>query len=224
MLGVAIAFFATVLGTSPFVAPSVSGLVHYMDEHEGFFVAGFTALLFVATVLLWRATNRAIQTAEKTTLTIESAYVFAGIGGSGPILDLNTGRFVLSPKTNRPVVALSVSAVNHGRTAGLVSTIEWGVCLESKLPPISSELKYRKKVTVGWTMPPAGARAAQELRYAVMQVLTIKRAHVFYGRITFTDLVGKRRGISEFMHVFTPSGSVRVVERRDAYARTYFLD
>src|SRR5262249_21201152 len=51
MLGVAISAFTTVVGTSPFVAPSVSGIVDYVHKHEGFFVAIFTLLLVGATIL-----------------------------------------------------------------------------------------------------------------------------------------------------------------------------
>src|SRR4051794_7996264 len=103
-----------------------SRLVHLMEDHDKFVVAFFTLvlalatiLLFVATFMLWKATGRAIETAEKTTLTIEAAYVFAGIGGSGPIIDVETGLRWINPQTGSPVTLLSASAVNHGRTAGL---------------------------------------------------------------------------------------------------------
>ena len=43
-------------------APAAIG---YMDENEGFFVGLFTGLLFVATVLLWRATNALWDAGEK---------------------------------------------------------------------------------------------------------------------------------------------------------------
>jgi len=205
-----------------------SRLVHLIEDHDKFVVAFFTVvlaaatiLLFVATVMLWKVTGRAIETAEKTTLTIEAAYVFAGIGGSGPVIDARTGLRWVDPQSGKPVTMLSASAVNYGRTAGQISTIEWGVCLASKLPPVGSALAYRRKVDVGWTIAP-GKR--NELRLPIMAVSTLKRAHVFYGRVHFTDLVRRRRGISEFMHHLWPDGSFRAVEGRDAYAKTYFLD
>src|ERR1700719_2258457 len=43
----------------------IPATVGYMDENEGFFVGLFTGLLFVATVLLWRATNALWDASEK---------------------------------------------------------------------------------------------------------------------------------------------------------------
>jgi hypothetical protein len=43
----------------------VPAFVDYVDENEGFFVALFTGLLFIATILLWRATDAIWNAGEK---------------------------------------------------------------------------------------------------------------------------------------------------------------
>jgi hypothetical protein len=181
-----------------------------------------TAGLVGSTIALWKTTKTAIETAERTTLAVESAYVFAGIGGSGLIItDLRTGSMLLDQRTGKPIVVLSVSAVNYGRTAGLIPTIEWDLCPETKLPPIETKLTYRKRIPVDWTIAPG--REGQ-LQRQIKRVSILKRPHVFYGRVTFTDLLRKHRGTSEFMHLVSPNGAITPIEGRDASSRTYIED
>jgi hypothetical protein len=200
---------------------------HIFDKADAY-VALFTGFLFVSTVALWLSTRRlwkvteaSIRATERTTLAVEGAYVFAGVGGSGPIIDLNTGFAIIDQKTGRPIIVLSASAINYGRTAGLISTIEWDICPEEKLPPIGAALIYRKRIFVDWTIAP-GPRG--QLHRQIKRVSILKRPHVFYGRITFTDLLRKKRGFSEFMHLVSPNGAITPVEGRDASSRTYIED
>lgn len=89
----------------------VPAAISYMDENEGFFVGLFTGLLFVATILLWRATNalwaagerqidvtkdsvavakaaadaadRSARTAELALLAVEVPYLYPNIRSHG---------------------------------------------------------------------------------------------------------------------------------------------
>lgn len=54
------------------IAGFPAAIVGFMDENEGFFVGLFTALLFAATILLWRATN-ALWTAGERQIDVMSA-------------------------------------------------------------------------------------------------------------------------------------------------------
>ena len=117
--------------------------VHTFDKADAY-VALFTGFLFISTVGLWSSTRRlwkvtqaSIKATERTTLAVEGAYVFAGIGGSGLVIDMQTGLPWTNPKTGRQEIRLSASAVNYGRSAGLVSAIEWDICRESRLPPLA---------------------------------------------------------------------------------------
>src|SRR5262245_51215166 len=48
-----------------------------MDSHEGFFVGGFTFALVIATILLWRATNRLWEAAAQETLDMQESIQLA---------------------------------------------------------------------------------------------------------------------------------------------------
>jgi hypothetical protein len=48
------------------------GIVSLMDAHEGFFVGLFTFMLFIATALLWRATNDLWDAGERQLRTTRS--------------------------------------------------------------------------------------------------------------------------------------------------------
>jgi hypothetical protein len=48
-----------------------------MDSHEVFFVGTFTALLFAATVFLWRSTDKLWRAGENQTVVIQRAFVFS---------------------------------------------------------------------------------------------------------------------------------------------------
>src|SRR5215204_1940971 len=81
---------------------------------------------------------------------------------------------------------------------------------QKNCPMISSKATVASRNSLHWSCKPLirlrkilASRAPgkqNELRLPIMAVSTLKRAHVFYGRVHFTDLVRRRRGVSEFMH------------------------
>src|SRR5262249_9222545 len=86
--------------------------------------------------------------AERTTKTIETAYVFAGIGKMSSRTDEN-GKVIW--------VTFGPSPANYGKTPALISHIDWGICPESEIPP-DPVPNYPNRLFVGWTLRPEGHR------------------------------------------------------------------
>jgi hypothetical protein len=154
--------------------------------------------------------KRAVNTAEKTTLTIETAYIYAGLG-----ITIWRGH----PTTGKPfAVTLGASAVNYGQTPGMVSHVEWGICPENEMPPVGFAL-YPNKDFLGWTLRPRdGREQTLPLVTAIFGFSDIPQ--IFYGRFQYDDIFGKGPFYSEFMHRVSADGVVDAVEGRDAYARS----
>jgi hypothetical protein len=171
----------------------------------------FTYCLVVAGAFQAFYVLRTVQGAEQSMLILESAYVFAGIGG--------TQRGEIEP--GRPVIVPHVSAVNYGRTPGFVSFISWDLCgadpEPAALPTHRSE--YGHQIFVGWTLPPDMKAAEQHTAPATDPLdLPLAKPLLFHGLITYEDIFG-REHYCGFAFRINADGSMQPVAGLDAYAR-----
>lgn len=198
--------------------PSVIG---FMDHHEGFFVGGFTSLLFAATMLLWRSTNALWEAGERQIAHLEGsaerqlrAYVSVEIKG-----------VTLTPLGGN-LYSLVVNYVrkNSGQTpASEVTTDTEFQVLPFPLPqnlniadPIQNVVPYRHRIDPGQA-PPGETEKPIRLNPFTMRDRG-ERMYVI-GLLTYLDAFGKKRrtefcgsliGLEEFAHSIPSTQGVLV--------------
>jgi hypothetical protein len=89
----------------------ISDLLDPLDGNEG------------SERLQYPCTGNTMEVGDDETGSANDLGEWVGIGGSGLVIDMNSGLPWTNPQTGRQEIRLSVSAVNYGRTAGLVSEI-----------------------------------------------------------------------------------------------------
>lgn len=140
--------------------------------------------------------------------TLERAHVFAGVKGSG----------VGADSDGNPVVIFSVSAINYGRTPGVVNDIGFDIVPFVEDPTdISNAIEeYRNKRFVNWLLSPQGA---QEQLLAVCVVpKPLREKTLFYGIITYDDIFGGNHWCG-FAYRVEPDGSFYPIRGMGAYTQ-----
>lgn len=162
---------------------------------------GFIQFLVFRNQSYWL--RRTVESAENSMLILEGAYVFADITGTSII--------------NVPIhqINLTVRAINHGETVGLVSWIGWDVqpFTGNPISLPTTLVSYPNHLFVGWVL------GKGENKHASVAIIPYPTANLlFHGVVIYEDIFGEAHYCG-FAWRINASGSWQPISDVDAYAR-----
>jgi hypothetical protein len=214
------------LGIDPF-----RPIVHWIEAHEGFFIAigtlglvGFTGTLWWSTNGLWRETANAAERTERNQIRLERPQIFSVVESVG--LEENSAKLMITDQ-------FQLAIANYGRTVAEITEIRVTYSVLPKGRDMPKPLDPSIRSGDGYRKPGVGSFAAvgepfwevKNWREALSQEYLLPESAVnlrvfFVGWVRYSDVFGNRYLLG-FCRIFDPVGQhfVRTGDERYNYSR-----